>query len=69
MTSRLTSYSQTFLKNLGEKYKSVEKLIPDLKDMNLIMCAHSRSNLQFYVKQGLILEKIHKVKALLLLEG
>lgn len=55
----LSPYNQTFLKNLGEKYKSVEKLIPDLKDKSHYVC--SLKNLQFYVKQGLILKKIHKV--------
>ena len=59
LKEELSPYNQAFLKNLGEKHHSVEKLIPDLKDKSNYVC--SLKNLQFYVKQGLRLKKIHKV--------
>ena len=46
---------------LGQKFRPQKKLVPTLYDKDGYIC-HS-SNLKFYVEQGLVLKKIHRVLA------
>ena len=58
-TNDLSPYNQKFLKDLGEKHNVCEKLVPDLKAKHNYVC--SLKNLQFFIKHGLKLKKVHKV--------
>ena len=55
----LSPYNQYFLKEHNEKFKSTKKLCPDLK--KIYVC--SLKNLKFFIKQGLVLQKIHRILA------
>ena len=55
----LSPYNKQFLSIHKEKFKSSKKLCPDLRDKYNYVC--SIKNLQFFISQGLVLEKIHKV--------
>ena len=57
----LSPYNQYFLKEHNEKFKSTKKLCPDLKDKKNYVC--SLKNLKFFIKQGLVLQKIHRILA------
>ena len=57
----LSPYNQYFLKEHNEKFKSTKKLCPDLKDKKSYVC--SLKNLKFFIKQGLVLQKIHRILA------
>ena len=57
----LSLYNQYFLKEHNEKFKSTKKLCPDLKDKKNYVC--SLKNLKFFIKQGLVLQKIHRILA------
>lgn len=58
-TEDLSEYNRKFLENLGEKHKPGVKLIPDLNNKRNYVC--SLKNLQFYIKHGLVLKKVHRV--------
>ena len=55
----LSPINKKFLKDNNEKFKPTKKLCPDLHDKNNYVC--SLKNLQLYIKEGLILKKIHRV--------
>ena len=57
----LSPYNQYFLKEHNEKFKSTKKLCPDLKDKKNYVC--SLKNLKFFIKQGLVLQKINRILA------
>ena len=57
----LSPYNQYFLKEHNEKFKSTKKFCPDLKDKKNYVC--SLKNLKFFIKQGLVLQKIHRILA------
>ena len=55
----LSPYDLQFLKERNEKFKSTIKLCPDLKDKKNYGC--SLKNLKFFIKHGLVLQKIHLI--------
>ena len=55
----LSPYNLQFLKERNEKFKSTRKLCPDLKDKKNYVC--SLKNLKFFIKHGLVLQKIHRI--------
>ena len=57
----LSPHNRDFLEKHKEKFKPSRKLCPDLKNKYNYVC--SLKNLQFYLKQGLVLKKIHRVLA------
>jgi hypothetical protein len=52
-------YTESLIKRNGGKYIDVKKLVPNLHDKKKYII-HYR-NLQYYLSQGMILEKIHRV--------
>ena len=58
-TEDLSEYNHRFLEDLGEKHNPGVKLIPDLNNKRNYVC--SLKNLQFYIKHGLVLEKVPRV--------
>src|ERR1043165_8828069 len=50
-------YTEDLIKKNGGKYLNVKKLVPNLNDKKKYVI-HYR-NLQYYLSQGMILEKIH----------
>ena len=59
MEEDLSPYNKQFLVEQKEKFKSCKKLCPDLKNKKNYVC--SLKNLQFFISQGIVLEKIHKI--------
>ena len=57
--SELSPFNKEFLKLHKEKFKPTQKLCPDLKSKSKYVCC--LKNLQFYLKHGLQLTKIHRV--------
>ena len=57
--SELSPFNKEFLKLHKEKFKPTQKLCPDLKLKSKYVCC--LKNLQFYLKHGLQLTKIHRV--------
>lgn len=57
--SDLSSYQQTLLNKFNMKYTKTKKLVPNLRDKENYVVHYL--NLQYYLKQGLILKKIHKI--------
>ena len=55
----LSPHNKDFIEKRGEKFLSSKKLLPDLTNKKKYVC--SLKNLQFYLKQGLVLKKIHRV--------
>ena len=58
-SEELSAYNLKFLEKHEEKHSSVQKLVPDLNKKSNYVC--SLKNLQFFLKHGLILKKIHRV--------
>ena len=58
---QLSPYNKKFLEMNKEKFKSTKKLCPDLKHKYNYVC--SLRNLQFFIVQGLVLVKIHRILA------
>ena len=58
-TEELSPYNLSFLQKHGEGHSSMEKLVPDLNSKQNYVC--SLKNLQFFLRHGLKLKKIHKV--------
>ena len=57
----LSPHNRDFLKKNKEKFLPSRKLVPDLTNKRNYVC--SLKNIQFYLKHGLILKKIHRVLA------
>ena len=55
----MSPFNQEFLRKHNEKFKATEKLVPDLNTKLNYVC--SLKNLQFYLKHGLKVTKIHRV--------
>ena len=55
----ISPFNREFLKENKQKFKSTRKLCPDFKDKFNYVC--SLKNLQFYLKHGLQLKKVHRV--------
>ena len=58
-SEQLSPFNLKFLAENKEKFKSSQKLIPDLHHKENFVC--SLNNLQFYIKQGLELKQINRV--------
>ena len=56
---QLSPHNRDFLEKNQEKFLPSRKLVPDLTNKRNYVC--SLKNLQFYLKQGLVLKKIHRV--------
>ena len=57
--SDLSPFNQEFLKEHKQKFNPTRKLCPDFKDKIKYVC--SLKNLQFYLRHGLQLKKVHRV--------
>ena len=55
----LSPYNIAFLEKKKEKFHPSMKLCPDLKDKKKYVC--SLKNLQLFINNGLVLQKIHRV--------
>src|SRR5436189_5972593 len=55
----VSPYTEELIQKKGGKHLSVKKLIPNLYDKKKYVL-HYR-NLQYYLSQGMVLEKIHRV--------
>jgi len=55
----VSPYTEELIQRKGDKYLSMKKLIPNLHDKKKYVL-HYR-NLQYYLSQGMVLEKIHRV--------
>ena len=55
----LSTFNRKFLQKHKQKFKTTRKLCPDLKDKENYVC--SLKNLQFYLRHGLQLKKVHRV--------
>ena len=60
--NQLSPFNKQFLQKNKEKFKPSRKLCPDLMDKKHFVC--SVKNLQLYLAQDLVLEKIHRVLAI-----
>ena len=56
---QLSPYNRGFLKDFNEKFVPTRKLIQDFHDKKNYVC--SLKNLQFFIKHGLVITKIHRV--------
>ena len=57
----ISPYNKRFLEDHDEAFKSTRKLCPDLRDKKKYVC--SLKNLKFFMRHGLILERIHCILA------
>ena len=57
----ISPYNKQFLEDHDETFKSTRKLCPDLRDKKKYVC--SLKNLKFFMRHGLILERIHRILA------
>ena len=55
----ISPYNKQFLEDHNETFKSTRKLCPDLRDKKKYVC--SLKNLKFYMRHGLILERIYRI--------